>query len=118
MMIEFTQEQENRALRRDCRMWTELVAQEWYRADNPLSANYPAEEFTQHLRAVYFTCYNAGIENLAHTTQLGFIVLRAIAIECETADIKAIAAFFIRHAKADNVDYAQNWIDLYLEKEP
>ncbi|MES2259986.1 MAG: hypothetical protein V4724_15795 [Pseudomonadota bacterium] len=114
-MIEFTKEQESQILRRDCRIWTELVARSWYESDNPLAAGYPARELTQHLRAVYFACHDAGIDNLEYTSQLGFSVLRANTMACDPSDVEAIVAFFLRHAQSDNVDYAQNWIDLYLE---
>lgn len=116
-MIEFTEKQENSIQRRDCRAWTELLAQEWYGADNPLSADYPVDQFVQHMRAVYFTCHDAGIENMEYVSLLGFDVLRANAQECDPADVTAIVVFFLRHANADNVGYAQNWIDLYLETE-
>ena len=114
-MIDFTSEQEIKILRRDCRTWTELVAQEWYSSDYSSAADYPAKALTQHLRAVYFTCHDAGITNMEYVSRLGFTVLRANTLECEAIDIEAIVIFFIHHAKGDNVDYAQNWIDLYLE---
>lgn len=114
-MIEFTPEQEKKTLRNDCRSWAELVAQEWYESDAPGATDYPANALIQHLRAVYFTCHDAGIDNLEYVSRLGFTVLRANTLQCDPDDVEAIVKFFIHHAKGDNVDYAQNWIDLYLE---
>lgn len=114
-MIEFTPKQETAILRRDCRTWTDLVAREWYVGDNPGAAAYSPNALIQHLRAVYFASSDAGIENMEYVTLLGFNVLRANTLECDPDSVEAMVDFFLRHAKEDNVDYAQNWIDLYLE---
>jgi hypothetical protein len=114
-MIEFNSEQETKILSRDCRTWTELVAQEWYNSDYAGATDYPAQALTQHLRAVYFTCHDAGVDNMEYVSRLGFTLLRANTLQCDPVSVEALVGFFIHHAKGDNVDYAQNWIDLYLE---
>ncbi|CUI05988.1 hypothetical protein BN2497_6753 [Janthinobacterium sp. CG23_2] len=35
---------------------------------------------------------------------------------CSKEDIVAMMKYFLMHAKAANVDYAQNWIEIYLEE--
>ena len=114
-MIEFSENQESKALRHDCRAWTELVGQSWYTSENPLAADYPVEELIHHLRAVYFACSEAGIENMEYVTLLGFNVLRANASGCSAESVEAMVDYFLLHAQGDNVEYAQNWIDLYLD---
>lgn len=103
-------------LRRDCRDWTDLLADAWYNSDVPGALDYPADALTQHLRAVYLQCHEAGIDNLEYVSRLGFNVLRANTLACEGSEVSAMARYFVHHAKGDNVDYAQNWIDLYLEE--
>ena len=116
-MIEFTNEQEGAGLRRDCRSWTELMSQEWYSSDVPGALDYPPVELIQHLRAVYFSCVDANIDDIEYISRLGFNVLRANTLHCESADIIVMVNFFLQHAKEDNIEYAQTWINFYLEED-
>ena len=93
------------------------MAQGWYSSDVPGAIDYPAIELIQHLRAVYFSCIDENIDNVEYISRLGFDVLRANTLYCESTDVVAMVNFFLRHAKEDNIEYAQTWIDFYLEED-
>lgn len=115
-MIELTEAQEGKILRRDCRAWIELVAQAWYDSDHPGAGAYPGDDLIAHLRAVYDACREADMENMEDVTLLGFNVLRANTAQCAPEDVTGMVNYFIRHASSGNAAYAQAWIDLYLEE--
>lgn len=115
-MIEFTAEQEMRAMRRDCRVWTEFMVEAWYSSDYPHATDYPAEALVSDLREVYFACHSSGVQNIVLISLLGFLVLRAKTLECSEVDVQCIADFFMIHARSNKFDYAQDWIELYLEE--
>lgn len=115
-MIELTEAQEGKILRRDCRAWIELLAQAWYESPHPGATAYPGDALVAHLRAVYDACRDANMENMEDVTLLGFNVLRANTAQCAPEDVAAMVDYFIRHARSDNAAYAQAWIDIYLEE--
>ncbi|MDQ1834941.1 hypothetical protein [Massilia scottii] len=115
-MIEFTADQEKKAMRRDCRVWTKLMAETWYASDYPHATDYPAVALVADLRDVYFACYNDDVKNTDSISLLGFIVLRANMLNCSNADIQSIVDYFFGHARGENVEYAQAWIEIYLEE--
>jgi hypothetical protein len=114
-MIEFGEEQEKRAVQRDCRVWTKLMVEAWYSSDYPDATDYSPTALAQDLQEVYLTCHNNGLKNTDYMSLLGFLVIRAKMLNCSEADLDSIVGYFLIHARAENVDYAQNWIDLYLE---
>ncbi|MFB9246100.1 hypothetical protein IV454_06305 [Massilia antarctica] len=115
-MIAFTADQEKRAMRRDCRAWTELMVEAWYTSDYPNATDYPAAELVSDLRTVYFVCRENDIENVKHISLLGFNVLRANMLNRSNADVSAIVDYFLMYAQGGNVHYAQAWIEIYIEE--
>ncbi|NHZ33005.1 hypothetical protein [Massilia rubra] len=115
-MIEFTEDQERRAMRRDCRVWTQLMVRAWYTSDYPNATSYPAVALVADLQWIYFACYNENMQNLDDISLLGLIVLQAKTLNCSNEDVACIANFFLFHAQANNVNYAKNWIEIYLEE--
>ncbi|RSZ59185.1 hypothetical protein HF313_01920 [Massilia atriviolacea] len=115
-MIELTEAQEGKILRRDCRGWIELMAQAWYESGHAGADAYPGDALITHLRAVYDACRDANMENMDDVSLLGFNVLRANTARCGADDVTALVDYFIRHARSGNAAYAQAWIDLYLEE--
>ncbi|MCE3607078.1 hypothetical protein LXA47_26265 [Massilia sp. P8910] len=115
-MIEFTADQEKHAMRRDCRVWTELMVEAWYMSDHPHATDYAPVELVSDLGAVYFACRANDIKNVQHISVLGFDVLRARMLGCSKQDIAAIVQYFCRSAKGGNADLGQNWINIYIEE--
>lgn len=115
-MIEFTAEQERRAMRRDCRVWTELMVQAWYESDYPQATDYSADVLVSDLRWIYFTCHDGKVQDIAFISLLGLIVLRARMLNCSVENIVAFVDYFLIHARVDNVNYAQASIEIYLEE--
>ncbi|MDQ1924210.1 hypothetical protein [Massilia pseudoviolaceinigra] len=115
-MIEFTADQEKRAMRRDCRIWTEFMVEAWYMSDHPHATEYRAADLVSDLRKVYFACRENDIENVQHISLLGFKVLYANMLGCSQEDITAIVQYFCGNARAGNADFATNWIETYLEE--
>ncbi|HEX8612067.1 MAG TPA: hypothetical protein VF800_12335 [Telluria sp.] len=115
-MIEFTADQEDRAMRMDCRVWTALMVEAWYANDYPHAINYPAGDLVWDLQEVYFACRNGCVHNVAHISLLALLVLRAKGLNCSECDVQAIMDYFLIYARASNVNYARAWIELYLEE--
>ncbi|NHZ83170.1 hypothetical protein F2P44_28425 [Massilia sp. CCM 8695] len=115
-MIEFTADQEKKAMRRDCRAWTKLMAEAWYTSDYPHATDYPAAALVSDLREVYFVCQANKVSDVGSISILGFDILRANLLMCSKENMDAMMKYFLIHAKAANVDYAQNWIEIYLEE--
>ncbi|ATQ73125.1 hypothetical protein CR152_00330 [Massilia violaceinigra] len=115
-MIKFTADQEKKAMRRDCRAWTKLMAEAWYTSDHPHATDYSAAAVVSDLREVYFLCQAHKVSDVGSISILGFDVLRANLLMCSRKDIIGMMKYFLMHANAANVDYAQNWIEIYLEE--
>lgn len=116
-MFALTPEQEQKIQRQDRRIWQELVARQWYASGYPGAEDYPADALLSHLCAVYHACQRAGLESLEHISLLGFNVLRANSQGFDDDSVADMVDFFIGHARGDNIDYAQNWVELQLEGE-
>jgi hypothetical protein len=115
-MIELSQSQEQKIQRQDCRTWLELVARHWYASTLPGAESYPVSVLIEHLKRVYFSCQRAGIEDIEATSLLGFNVLRANTLRFDEESITGMIDFFIQHVALENMEYAQNWIDLQFEE--
>lgn len=116
-MLIFTQDQELSNARRECRLWTGMIAESWYQPENPLADVIPADLFIQQTRAVYFTCQNAGVTDFLPVSELALIVLRATSLFYDQEQIQDMASYFLHHARGNNTEYAGNWIDLILDSE-
>lgn len=114
-MIEFGEKQEKLAVQRDCRAWTKLMVEAWYSSDYTDATDYSPTALVLDLQEVYLTCQDNGLKNTGSISLLGFLVIRAKMLNCSEADLDSIVSYFLVHAQAENVGYAQNWIDLYLE---
>jgi hypothetical protein len=115
-MIEITPHQQGLLQRQDCREWTELVANDWFTSGYQGALEYPVADAIQHLRAVYFSCLHAGIENIEYISLLGFNVLRANVAGYDESSVRTLVNFFITYAQTEQIDYAQNWIELNFSK--
>ena len=88
----------------------------WYTSDYPNATDYPAAALVSDLRAVYFACHYGNVLNAGSISLLGFIVLRANMLNCSEVDVRSIVDYFLAYAQGDNVNYAQTWIEIYLEE--
>ncbi len=111
-MLKITSAQQEKLQRQDCREWIELLADAWYASDYQGALEYPVADLIQHLRAVYLSCIAADLENIEHISLLGFNVLRANVAGYDEMSVKTLVNFFISFAQADQIEYAQNWIEL------
>lgn len=114
-MIEFTEEQEKRAMRKDFRVWAELMVEAWYMSDYPNSTDYPAAQLVSDLDAVYLACAENNLNNVQQISFLGFAILRANVLTCSQIDIGTIIEYFCKQAREGNAEFGQRWIEMYLE---
>lgn len=115
-MIEFTKEQEMRDMRQECRVWSGLMVEAWYWSDYAHATGYLPATLVSDLQAVYFRCRHSGVDNASSISLLGFLVLRAKMLRCSEVDVQSIVEYFLTYAQAGNVNYAQTWVEIYLEE--
>lgn len=113
-MIEFTEEQEIRAMRKDCRVWTSLMVDAWYSSGYLHAHDYPSDVLVSHLKKIFYFCQEKKVASNEHIVLLTFLLLRANSLRCSPQDLEDVASYFLHHAKLNNIDYAKQWIDFYL----
>lgn len=115
-MIEFTKEQEMRDMRQECRVWAGLMIEAWYWSNYAHATDYLPDTLVSDLQEVYFRCRHSGVDNNSSISLLGFLVLRAKMLRCSEVDVQSIVEYFLTYAQAGNVNYAQAWVEIYLEE--